>query len=65
MSIDTVQPALNVQAVYPRQEANGQSGRETRRDGEPGQPEQEQQNQEQVFRNTLGEITGKTINTTA
>lgn len=65
MSIDTVQPALNVQAVYPRQESNGQSGRETRRDGEPGHPEQEQQNQEQVFRNTLGEITGKTINTTA
>lgn len=66
MSIDVVQPALGVQAVYPKQDTSGQSGRDPRRDGKPEKPEKpEQENQEQLFLNSLGQITGKTINITA
>jgi hypothetical protein len=65
MSIDSVQPALGVQAVYPRQDANGKPGREPPRDGKPGQAEQEQQDQESLVLNSLGQVIGKTINVTA
>ncbi len=65
MTIDTVQPTLNVQAVHPRQDAKEHSGRESRRNGKPGQPGEERQDQEQTFLNVMGQITGKTINITA
>lgn len=65
MTIDTVQPTLNVQAVHPRQDAKEQSGRESRRNGESGQPDGERQDQEQTFLNVMGQVTGKTINITA
>lgn len=65
MTIDTVQPTLNVQAVHPRQDAKEQSGRESRRNGKSGQSERERQDQEQTFLNVMGQVTGKTINITA
>ncbi|MDP1733264.1 MAG: hypothetical protein Q8L44_02735 [Sulfuritalea sp.] len=65
MSIDSVPPTLGVQAVYPRQDKNGKPGREPPRDGKPGQPEQQQQDQDPLFLNSLGQVTGKTINITA
>jgi len=64
MSIDSLPPALGVQAVYPRQDKNGKPGREPPRDGKPGQPEQEQ-DQDPLVLNSLGQIIGKTINITA
>jgi hypothetical protein len=65
MSIDSLPPALGVQAVYPRQDKNGKPGRKPSRDGKPGQPEQEQQDQDPLFLNSLGQVIGKTINITA
>lgn len=65
MSVDTVQPSLAVQAVHRKQDANGNSGRDPRRDGKPGQAEKERQDQSNAFLNDLGQITGKTINITA
>ncbi len=65
MSVDTVQPSLAVQAVHRKQDANGNSGRDPRRDGKPAQPEKERQDQAGVFLNDLGQVTGKTINITA
>jgi hypothetical protein len=65
MTIDTVQPTLNVQAVHPRQDAKEQPGRESRRNGKPSQPEEERQDQAQTFLNVMGQVTGKTINITA
>jgi hypothetical protein len=65
MSVDAMQPTLSVLAVHPKQDANGQSDREPRRDRKPRQPERERQDQEQLFLNSLGQITGKTINITA
>jgi len=62
MSIDSLPPALGVQAVYPRQDKNGKPGREPPRDGKPGQPEQDQ---DPLVLNSLGQIIGKTINITA
>lgn len=65
MSIDSVPPTLGVQAVYPRQDNNGKSGREPPRDEKPEQPEKEQQGQESLILNSLGQVIGKTINVTA
>ncbi len=65
MSVDTLQPALSVQAVHPKQDADGQSGRDSRRDDKHRQSEREQQDQPHLFLNALGQLTGKTINTTA
>lgn len=68
MSIDSIPPALGVQAVYPRQDKNGKPGREQPRDGKPGQPEPEQQEEQEPesrVRNSLGQVIGKTINVTA
>jgi len=65
MGVDTVKSARSVQAVHPKQDADGQSGRDTHRDGKSRQSEQEQEEQPQLFRNALGQLTGKTINTTA
>lgn len=63
MSGATVQPSLAVQAVHRQQDTKGNSGRDPRRDGKPGQ--KEQQDRPHVFRNDLGQLTGKTINVTA
>jgi hypothetical protein len=65
MSVDTVQPTLGVPVVHPRQDANRQSGRDQRRNGNPGQSEQEQMDRPDAFMNSLGELTGRTINITA
>lgn len=65
MSVDTVQPSLAVQAVHRKQDANGDSGRNPRRDGKPPQSEKEGQDQPGVFLNDLGQLTGQTINITA
>ena len=65
MSVDTVQPTLGVQAVHPKQDANGKFGRDPRRDGKPGQSEKERQDQPDVFLNAQGQLTGMTINITA
>lgn len=65
MSVDTVQPTLGVQAVHPKQDANGKSGRDPRREGKPGQSDKEQQDPPDVFMNAWGQLTGKTINITA
>ena len=63
MTIDTVQPALTIQAKHPKQDGNGQSGQDSGREGKSGQPET--QDQPQAFLNDLGQLTGKTINITA
>jgi hypothetical protein len=65
MSVDTVQPTLGVQAVHPKPDANGKSGRDPRRDAKSGQSEKDQQDQPEVFLNPWGQLTGKTINITA
>ena len=65
MSIDAVQPPTGVPAVHPRQDANGQSGREPRRDGKPKPAAREGQEPEPRFLNSLGQLTGTTINVTA
>lgn len=65
MSIDAVQPTLSIPAVYPRQDANRQSGREPQRDGKPKSETPERQEQEPLFLNSLGQLIGKTINVTA
>ena len=67
MSVDFVLAALGVPVVHPKQDADGQSGRDPRRDGKQGQAEQEraQEDQPQLFLNTLGQLTGEIINTTA
>ena len=65
MSVDTVQPSLAIQAVHRQQDANGNSGRDPRRDGKPAQPEKERQDQPNAVLNDLGQLTGKTINITA
>lgn len=63
MTIDTVQPTLNVQAVHPKQEAREQAGRKHQHDDKPGQDGPDQG--EAPFVNSLGQLTGKTINITA
>lgn len=67
MSIDALQPTLGVLAVHPKQDAHGQSGRDTRREGEggSGQSPKEQPDQPQAVVNILGQVTGKTIHVTA
>ena len=65
MSVATVQPSLAVQAVHRQQDANGNCGRDPRRDGKPAQPEKEQQDRPNAFLNDLGQLTGQTINITA
>lgn len=65
MTIDTVQPAPVVPAAYPRQDAKGQPGREApQRDGKAKPAAQEPQEQD-LFLNSLGQLTGQTINVTA
>jgi hypothetical protein len=51
--------------MHPKPDAKGQSSRDPRRDGKPMRSEHEQQDQPDAFLNALGELTGKTINTTA
>lgn len=65
MSVDTVQAAFSVQTVHPKQDAEGQTGREPRRDDRQKQAEREQQDPPSLFLNSLGQLTGKTINITA
>ncbi|MBI3525873.1 MAG: hypothetical protein HY066_15375 [Betaproteobacteria bacterium] len=65
MGVDTVKHALTVLAVHPKPDADGQSGRDPRRDGKPRQPKPEQKEEPKPFLNALGQPTGKTINTTA
>ncbi len=69
MSIDTVQATVNVPAVYPRPEPGAQSGRdpgrERRRGGKPGETGPDTEAQPQPVLNALGQVTGKTINTSA
>jgi len=69
MNIDTVQATGTVPAVYPRPEPGAQSGRdpgrERRRDGKPGQTGPDTEDQPQPVLNSLGQVTGKTINTSA
>jgi hypothetical protein len=65
MSVDAMQPALNVPVVHPKQDANGESGRDPRREGKPRKSEREQQDPPQAVLNALGQLTGKNINITA
>jgi len=65
MSVDTVKYAPNIQTVHSKPDADGQSGRDPRRDGRPKPSKPEQKEELQPFLNTLGQPTGKTINTTA
>lgn len=65
MSVDTLRPALGAQAVVPKQDANGQSGRESRRDGKPAKPESEQPERPRLVLNSLGQLTGTIIDITA
>jgi hypothetical protein len=65
MSVDAVRPAFGVPVVHPKQDADEQSSSDPRRGGKPGQSGREQQDQPSAFLNSLGEITGKTINVIA
>lgn len=65
MTVDTVQPSLAVRAAHRQHDANGNSGRDPRRDGKPAQAEKDRQDQPNAFLNDLGQLTGKTINITA
>lgn len=65
MSVDTVQSALIVQAVHPKQDADGQAGRDTRRDSKTRQVKPEEEETQDLFLNALGQVTGGTINTIA
>lgn len=65
MGVDTVKTALGIQAVQPKQDADGKAGRDRRRDSKPRQSRPEGEDAQELFLNALGEITGKTINTTA
>lgn len=60
---------MHVQAAHPRPEPGAQSGRdpgrEHRRDDKPGQTGPDSEDQAQPVLNSLGQITGKTINTSA
>ena len=63
MNVDAVQPSLAVHPDHRKQDASGKSGGEPCRDDKSGQ--KEQQDRPTVFRNDLGQLTGKNINVTA
>lgn len=65
MSVDTVQPGLGVQAVHPKQDADGQAGREQRRNSKPRQSKPGEEESPELFLNALGQVTGRRINTIA
>ena len=65
MSVDMLRPTLGAHAVVPKQDANGQSGRDPRQDGKHGKSEREQADQPDPFLNCLGQLTGSIINITA
>lgn len=65
MSVDPLRPGLGAQAVVPKQDANGQSGRESRRDGKPAKPESEPPDRPRLVLNSLGQLTGTIIDITA
>jgi hypothetical protein len=65
MSVDAVKPTLNVQAVHPKQDGGGQAGRDSPRDEKRRQAEPPPQDSPPLFLNSLGQVTGKTINVTA
>lgn len=65
MSVDTVQPGLSIQAVHPKQDADGQAGREQRRNSRPKQSRPDEEESPDPFLNALGQVTGRTINTIA
>ena len=65
MSFDSVKPTVNVQIVHPKQDADEQSSRDSRRDDKQRQPDQPRHDQPSPFRNALGQLTGSTINITA
>lgn len=65
MSVDAVKPTLNVQAVHPKQEADAQAGRDSSRDEKRREADPPPQDPPPLFLNSLGQVTGKTINVTA
>jgi len=65
MSLDSVHPSINSQAVNPGQDAHDDRRPDSHQQERRKQSAKDQQQQAEPVLNDLGQVTGRTINVTA